>query len=160
MGAACVSVLLFYRYTHPLCYNHAHSKPGTSLCTAGVSSDCLGYYLLVLQQDQAELGPTLCRVQTSCVCSHHLMLYTQSISRGERRGWNCATASSSQGHAPGEQWSWRKSSGWGLANSFAPTSFLEYSQIFTGRSLYRWALDQIYYNYVTKKYYSVIVPCP
>lgn len=65
---------------HPLCYNHANSKPSTSLCTAGVSSDYLGLYLFVLQQDQAELGPALCKVQTSCVYRHGLALYTLTVS--------------------------------------------------------------------------------
>lgn len=137
MGGACVSNLLFYSSTHPLCYNHPKSKPSTSLCTAGVSGDFLGCYLLELQQDQAELGPTLCKVQTSGVCRYYLILYTLTVSIKGRGGHQSAPqpnlpkvmpcVSSGARESPlAEVW----------PTHLLPPAFwyiLECSQIFTGR---------------------------
>lgn len=86
MGVACVSALLFYGFVCLLCYNHANSKPSTPLSTAENASYYLGCYLLVLQQDQAELGPSLCKVQASCVSRNDLALYTCTVSIKRREG--------------------------------------------------------------------------
>lgn len=84
MVVACVSALLFYVCL--LCYNHANSKPSAPLSTAESASDYLGCYLLVLQQDQAELGLSLCKVQASCVSRNDLALYTCTVSIKGREG--------------------------------------------------------------------------
>lgn len=86
MGVACVSALLFYGFVCLLCCSHANSKPSTPLSTAENASDYLGCYLLVLQQDQAQLGPSLCKVQASCVSRNNLALYTCAVSVKGREG--------------------------------------------------------------------------
>lgn len=165
LGAACVGAFFFtVSYIHYAATLQTASQAPTQHCR---KCRWLSWLLLAV----VAAGPgwiRTCFLHTElCEQKWPCPLQVYSVNKGERRGWKCTTTCSSHGHALGEQWGWRKPSGWDLAHLFAPTSILEYSQIFTGRSLYRWGLDQIDYNdwlsqidCVTKKYYSVVVPCP
>lgn len=74
LGAACIGALFFLRFLTSIVLQPCRQQAKPPLRTAENAGDCLGYYLLVLQQDQAELGLTLSEVQTSCVCRNGIAI--------------------------------------------------------------------------------------
>lgn len=83
LRAACVGAF-FLQFHTSIILQPCKQQAKPPLSTAENADDYLGYYLLLLQQDQAELGPAFCT--QSCVSRNGLALYRCTVSIKERGG--------------------------------------------------------------------------